>query len=49
MAYGDFDLRRPVHKFEEISDGTAAIFQSLHMYLKMLRITNPKSITKRQK
>lgn len=49
MAYGDFDLRRLVHKLEEISDGTAATFQSPHMHLKMLRITNPKTINRRQK
>lgn len=40
-AHGDFDLRRLVHKLGEISDGTAAIFQSPHVYLKTLRITNP--------
>lgn len=41
VAYGDSDLRRLVHKLGEISDGTAAIFQSPHVYLKTLRITNP--------
>lgn len=29
--YGDSDLGKLVHKFEEISDGIVAIFQTLHV------------------
>lgn len=49
MAYGDFDLRRLVHKLEEISDGATALLESSHIGVKMLRITRLKSINRRQK